>query len=125
MPHRPANFAVPKGDGGTRLVNTYAIADEVISKRLYSSLMRKNASRLSGHTYAYRHDRTPHDAISRIRSEFAREQRLFVAEYDFSSFFDMISHEFLWSAVAELGVIITPLERELTEALPAKQASCI
>lgn len=115
-PLPPAAFSVPKGDDRTRIVSTYTIADEVISKRLYSSLMRKNAARLSGHAYAYRHDRTPHDAIARIRSDFSKEQRLFVAEYDFSSFFDLISHEFLWSAVEELGVIITPLERELIKS---------
>ncbi|MCF3138282.1 hypothetical protein LRQ04_03335 [Paenarthrobacter sp. AR 02] len=116
LPGRPAGFTVPKGNGEDRTVSTFAIADEVISKRLYSSLMRKNSSRLSGHAYAYRYDRTPHDAISHIRAEFGREQRLFVAEYDFSSFFDKISHDFLWNAIADLGVITTPLERSLIAA---------
>lgn len=115
-PLKPASFQVPKLSGGTRTVKTYTIADEVISRRLYESLMRKNAAKLSSYAFAYRDDRTPHDAISYIHSEFKNEQRLFVAEFDFRKFFDLISHEYLWSTYKNLEIIISPLEESLIEA---------
>lgn len=124
LPHPPTSFSVPKGSGGTRLINTFAIADEVISKRLYRSLMRKNAARLSSYAFAYRRDRTPHDAISYIYNDVKSEQRLFVAEYDFKSFFDRISHDYLWETMRDLGVISTSLERSVIEAFLAVPGPC-
>lgn len=118
-PQLPAGFRVPKGSGGSRQISTFAIADEVISKRLYKSLMIKNAPRLSSHAFAYRRDRTPHDAISYIHNDIKREQRLFVAEYDFSSFFDKISHNYLRQTIEDLGIISTPLEMSLIETFLA------
>ena len=40
-PQRPAGFWVPKPGGGRRLVSSFSIADEVISSRLYRSLLRR------------------------------------------------------------------------------------
>lgn len=113
LPQRPASFGVPKPSGGERRVNTYSIADEVISRRLYQSLMGKNSAKLSGHSFAYRNDRTPHDAISYIHNDIKNEHRLFVAEFDFSKFFDLISHEYVWETFSNLGIISSPLEKSL------------
>ena len=113
QPLRPASFNIPKASGGERRVNTYSIADEVISRRLYQSLMGKNSAKLSAHSFAYRNDRTPHDAISYIHNDMKNEHRLFVAEFDFSKFFDLISHEYVWEAFSSLGIIASPLERFL------------
>jgi RNA-directed DNA polymerase len=118
-PLPPERFFIPKLSGGDREISTFAIADEVISKRLYKSLMRKNASRLSSHAFAYRKDRTPHDALNYVYSGLKKHQRIFVAEYDFSSFFDNISHEYLHETMAELNIISSPLEKRLVEAFLA------
>lgn len=115
QPSRPSGFAVPKSSGGSRSISSFPIADEVISNRLFRSLMRKNHSRLSSRAYAYRADLTPHDAIAHIRNNFKSEQRLFVAEYDFSKFFSMVSHDYLWSTLDNLGMVRTPLENTLIE----------
>jgi hypothetical protein len=77
--------------------------------------MDKNRSLLSARAYAYRLDLSPHDALAHISREFSREQRLYVAEFDFSKFFDTISHDHLREAFATLGLRITPLERRLID----------
>jgi RNA-directed DNA polymerase len=123
IPHRPASFSVPKPSGGERQVNTYAIADEVVSRRLYKSLMRKNAAKLNAHSFAYRNDRTPHDAISYIHNDIKGEQRLFVAEFDFSKFFDLISHDYLWETFADLGITASPMEESLIRTFLAHPPS--
>lgn len=113
QPARPAGFLVPKVGGGKRLVSTFEIVDAVISSRLYRSLLRKNLPLLSARSYAYRPDLSPHDALLHLRSELRTEQRIFVAEYDFSKFFDRISHEHLDRCFSDLAVVATPLERRL------------
>lgn len=115
-PRRPAGFRVPKPSGGTRLVSTFPIVDEVISNRLYRSLLGKNRPRFSARSYAYRTDLSVHDAIMHIRAELAREQRVFVAEYDFSKFFDEISHDHLWTTIEAMGLVRTKLEESLLQA---------
>lgn len=115
-PRRPAGFRVPKPSGGTRLVSTFPLADELISGRLYRALLAKNRPRLSARSYAYRPDLSVHDAILHIKSEFAQEQRLFVAEYDFSKFFDTISHDHVLDTIDRMNLVSTPLERQLLRA---------
>lgn len=114
-PLPPAGFSVPKSSGGERIVSTFQIADEVISNRLLRSLARKNLPRMSARAYAYRPDLGPHDAISYVSTEFAREHRLFVAEYDFSKFFDTVDHDFLLETLDRMGITRTPLEQYVIE----------
>lgn len=112
-PRRPGGFLVPKPNGKPRLVGTFPIADEVISKRLYGSLLAKNRSRFSARSYAYRDDLDAYDAIQYMQAEWRLEQRLFVAEYDFTDFFSSIEHEHIWETVRALNLTITPLEERL------------
>lgn len=114
-PRPPAGFKVPKPSGGERIVSTFQIADEVISNYLLRSLTRKNLPKISARAYAYRPDLGPHDAISYVKTEFAREHRLFVAEYDFSKFFDTVDHGFLLESLDRMGIIRTPLEQYVIE----------
>lgn len=113
VPHKPARFEVAKPGGGARSVTTFEIADELISYRLLRSLSRKNSSRLSARAYAYRPGLTPHDALAYAKYEFRSKHRLFVAEYDFTKFFDKISHDYLYNAMDRLEIIRTPLEDKL------------
>lgn len=115
-PFAPAGFLVPKPSGGNRTVTAFAIADEVVSKRLYASLMNKNRARLSPRSYAYRKDLGVHDAIAHIQAEWSAEHRLYVAEYDFTDYFGSIDHDHVWSTVTALGLAITRTERRLLRA---------
>ena len=112
-PRRPGGFWVPKKDGKSRLVGTFPIADEVISRRLYGSLLTKNRSRLSARSYAYRDDLNAYDAINYMQAEWHHEQRLFIAEYDFNDFFGNIEHEAIWESVRALDLTMTALEERL------------
>jgi len=115
-PRRPAGFFVSKPGGGHRLVSSFEIVDEVVSLRLFRSLMKKNRAFFSARAYAYRNDRSPHDAITHVAQEFGMEQRVFVAEYDFTKFFDRISHEHLFKTIEDYRLSITPLEKRLLSA---------
>ncbi len=112
-PRRPGGFLVPKRSGQSRLVGSFPIADEVISRRLYKSLLAKNRSRLSARSYAYRDDLSAYDAISYMQAEWRSEQRLFVAEYEFTDFFASIEHGHIWETIDELNLTMTSLEKRL------------
>ncbi|MFD4353125.1 reverse transcriptase domain-containing protein [Nocardia sp. NPDC058518] len=124
-PRPPAGFEVPKSSGGSRVVSTFQIADEVVSNRLLRSLTRKNLPRISARAYAYRPDLTPHDAIGYIKSEFAREHRVFVAEYDFSKFFDTVDHAYLLDTLDRVGIVRTPLEQFLIQRFLESPEPCL
>lgn len=122
-PHAPASFEVGKPDGGRRVVTTFEIADELISYRLLKSLSRKNYSRMSSRAYAYRAGLSPHDALSYALREMGTSHRLFIAEYDFTKFFDRISHDYLRRAMDSLDIVRTPLEEQLIYAFLKMRAS--
>ncbi|MCW2501716.1 MAG: RNA-directed polymerase, partial [Frankiales bacterium] len=115
-PMRPAGFRIRKPDGDWRLVTSFPIADEVVSSRLYRSLLRKNRARLSARSYAYRDDLGVYDALTHMHSEWRDEQRLFVAQYDFSDFFGSISHNHIRAAIRSLELTMTALESRLLAA---------
>lgn len=115
-PRKPARFDVEKPGGGKRSVTTFEIPDELISYRLLKSLSRKNASRMSARSYAYRSGLSPHDALSYVKYELKNKHRIFVAEYDFTKFFDKISHTYLYNAMNRLEIIRSPLEDKLIHA---------
>ncbi len=116
LPLAPAGFLVPKNGSTPRTVTAFAIADEVVSKRLYSSLIAKNRPRLSAHSYAYRRDIGVHDAIAYIDSEWRAEHRIYVAQYDFSDYFGSIDHDHVWSTIGSLELSITRTEKKLVKA---------
>jgi hypothetical protein len=113
VPRNPARFEVEKPGGGMRAVTTFQIADELISYRLLRSLSRKNSSRMSSRAYAYRSGLSPHDALSYAKYELKTKHRLFIAEYDFTKFFDRINHDYLYDTMNRLEIIRTPLEDAL------------
>ncbi len=115
-PLPPGGFAIAKPTGGGRVITNFAIADEVVSSRLYKSLLSKNRARLSARSYAYRDDVSVYDALAHMQSEWRQEHRVFVAEYDFSEFFESISHEHIWQTVDALNLTMTSLERDLVRA---------
>lgn len=92
-PRHPVEYEIPKASGGSRLISVYQVADGAISKMLFESLLKKNLSTLSARAYAYRKDVSAQDAIQYVKSSFQGAKRMFIAEYDFQSYFDSIDHE--------------------------------
>jgi RNA-directed DNA polymerase len=107
---------VPKGDGSLREVSVFQVADNAISKLTYSRLTEKNARHLSAHAYAYRRDLTIHDAVLHVYSDFQARSRIFVAEFDFSKFFDSISHEHIGRVLANQRFFLTEREHKVIDA---------
>lgn len=114
---------VRKEDGSPRKLNIFQLPDAAISTLVYKSLLHKNLPRLSSYSYAYREDRTPHDAVNEIFSEWKNLDRVYVAEYDFSKFFDEISHDYLWETLRKHKFIVGPSERNVIDAFLKSSAA--
>jgi RNA-directed DNA polymerase len=114
---RPAvEYRVPKGIAEWRSVSVFQVADNALSRKVYKSLIEKNAPRLSGRCYAYRNDITIHDAVAYIASEFRSGARLYVAEFDFRKFFDSLSHDHFERVLTDDAFLITDRERLIVRA---------
>jgi hypothetical protein len=125
---RPAvSFDVPKDGSGLRSVSVFQVADNAVSRAVFHRLLTKNSSRLNAHSYAYRIDKTLHDAVLDIAAEFRGQRRLFVAEFDFRKYFDSISHEHIHRILHDQRFFVTPVEslviRAFLEAPTFPQAS--
>ncbi|HXP99502.1 MAG TPA: reverse transcriptase domain-containing protein [Solirubrobacteraceae bacterium] len=114
-PRHPHAYEVPKPDGGVRTVCIYQVADSAVSKMLFDGVLKKNLPLMSARSYAYRSDLSAQNAIQYIKSEFAGRSRLYVAEYDFSKYFDTISHEHIRRVLYD-HFLLTAVEREAIEA---------
>ncbi|WP_175477092.1 reverse transcriptase domain-containing protein [Ruania alba] len=115
-PRPPYAHTVPKPDGGKRIVSVFQIVDAVVSKTIYYSLLGKNAALMSARSYAYRPDLSTHDAIQYVSSEFGTDDRIYVAEYDFSDYFGSISHDHVWDLLSREFLLSTPAERQVIKA---------
>lgn len=115
-PNSPASMNVRKPSGGYRTVSIYQIPDAAVSSLFYHQLLRKNKHRLSSFAYAYRDDRNAHFAIQDISLELGQAPRIFVAEFDFSKFFDNIRHDYLFAQFDQNGFSISESERKVIQA---------
>lgn len=105
-PNEPYIKIVPKSGGGVRKVSIFQIPDAAVSKLFFNRLLAKNKHRFSSFSYAYRNDRNVHFAIQDIAVDLCRNQRTFLAEFDFSDFFGSISHSYLIKQFDENGFLL-------------------
>lgn len=115
-PRCPVSYPVAKADGSQRDVSVFQVPDAAISRLFYKSLLEKNRSRLSAYSFAYREDLTVHDAIQHIAGDIKGKARVFIAEYDFSKYFDSILHDHIWNILRERGFLMTGVEERVIEA---------
>lgn len=113
-PRHPFAFQKAKPDGGERTVCVYQVADSAVSKMLFESILKKNLPLMSSRSYAYRKDISAQNAIQYITSEFKGRNRLYVAEYDFSSYFDSIAHDHIRRVLHDY-FLLTEVERQAVE----------
>lgn len=116
-PRRPVAFDVPKSDGSARQVCIYQVADSAVSKMIFEGALKKNLPILSPRAYAYRKDVSAQNAIQYVQSEFKGRSRLFVAEYDFSRYFDNIDHEHIKRVLADHFLLTAAERHAVTEFL--------
>lgn len=114
-PRSPALRRVPK-IGGYRDVSLFQIADNAVSRLIYRRLLQKNRPLLSARSYAYRADLTTHDSLQFIAREWRDASRVFIAEYDFSKYFDTISHGHILQTIKDEGFLVTDSELAVIES---------
>lgn len=107
---------IPKRGGGERIVSIYQIPDAAVSKFFFERLLEKNKHRFSSFSYAYRDDRNVHFAIQDIFVDLASNERMFIAEFDFSDFFGTIEHKFLFEQFKRNGFYISKEESYIIKA---------
>ena len=107
IPHSPYLLVIPKADGGQRAICVFQVADSAISRLIFDRLNRKNRALMSSRAYAYRENVNAHDAIQFLASELRGKSRVFLAEYDFSKYFDNISHDYLWRIIKDQQFLLT------------------
>src|SRR6266498_1634818 len=125
-PRCAVSYSVPKEDGSERKVSVFQVPDACISRLVFKSLLQKNRPRLSAYSFAYRADLTVHDAIQHIAGDIRGKDRVFVAEYDFSKYFDSIYHDHIWRILNDQRFLFTEVERLVMEAfltIPMLEAS--
>jgi hypothetical protein len=107
---------VPKANGKQRELNVFQLPDAAVSNLVYKSLLTKNVARFSAYAYAYREDKTAHDAVNEVFNEFQKVDRIYIAEYDFSKFFDEIDHAYLWQIINGEHFVLSREERGVVQA---------
>lgn len=126
IPRNPVTSSIQKTDGGSRQTCIYQVADSAISRMLFENISKKNLPILSSRAYAYRKDISAQNAIQYVKSEFKAHRRLFIAEYDFSKFFDNIEHEHIRRILTD-KFLLTEIERQAIEGFlrvaPSDQSS--
>jgi hypothetical protein len=110
LPRNAVFYEVPKADGTMREVSVFQVADSAVSRLVFGNLLEKNRQRLSAYSFAYRSDLTVHDAIQHIAADIRDKPRIFVAEYDFSKYFDSIRHEHIWRTLRQQRFLVTEVE---------------
>jgi RNA-directed DNA polymerase len=110
-PRPPCLREQAKPSGGTRPVCLYQVADGAVSKMLFEDALRKNLPLMSARSYAYRKDVSTQDAIRYVKSELVGENRVYVAEYDFSQYFNTIDHAHI-ERILDQYFYLTDVERD-------------
>lgn len=106
---------IPKEGGGQREICIFQLPDSALSRLVYKSLLNKNLNKFSSYAYAYREDKSTHDAVINIFNEWRNLDRIYVAEFDFSQFFDNITHEYIWETLDRQGFLYTSNEKYIIE----------
>ncbi len=117
--YKPATAVIrtiEKEGGGFRPINIFQLPDAALSRMIYKSLLKKNLSRFSSYAYAYREERSAHDAVYRMFAEWKRVDRIYVAEFDFTKFFDNISHDHIKHLLSDYDFLVTDEERFVIDA---------
>ncbi|MFW0169527.1 reverse transcriptase domain-containing protein [Rothia sp. P4278] len=110
---KPVHRRVPKHNNKYRDIYIYNIIDEAVSLHFFTELSKKNSVKFSRNSYAYRSDASPHDAVTFISEEFRGHKRLFIAEFDFTNYFDSISHAYIKKIINSPRFHVTNSEKDV------------
>jgi group II intron reverse transcriptase/maturase len=90
--------AIPKPQGGERILGIPNVQDRVIQQAVNQVLRPIFEAEFSDHSYGYRPQRSAHDAV-RAASRYVMEGKTWVVDIDISAFFDEVNHDLLMTKI--------------------------
>ena len=92
--------AIPKPDGGERLLGIPTVQDRLIQQAINQILMEEYDPKFSEYSYGFRPERSAHDA-TRKAQEYINDGRIWVVDMDLEKFFDTVNHDRLMSRLKQ------------------------
>jgi group II intron reverse transcriptase/maturase len=92
-------IAIPKPQGGERILGIPNVQDRVIQQAVSQALSPIFEAEFSDHSYGYRPQRSAHDAV-RAASRYVTEGKTWVVDIDISAFFDEVNHDILMAKIS-------------------------
>jgi len=93
-------IAIPKPQGGERVLGIPNVQDRVIQQAVSQVLSPMFEAEFSDHSYGYRPQRSAHDAV-RAASRYVTEGKTWVVDIDISAFFDEVNHDLLMGKIGQ------------------------
>lgn len=107
---------IPKPNGDTRPIMMFTIPDAAVANLFNRRMTQRNLKNFSASSFGYRPDKNVFDAILYLRSAIKGE-KIFVLQYDFKKYFDMIPHAYLRQLLEHKRHFLLPqVERGLVRA---------
>lgn len=91
---------IPKPDGGKRLLGIPTVMDRLVQQAILQVLQPRWDGTFSEHSYGFRPNRRPHDAIAEAQ-QYIAEGHAWVVDLDLEKFFDRVNHDRLMSQLAK------------------------
>jgi group II intron reverse transcriptase/maturase len=88
--------AIPKPDGGERLLGIPTVQDRLIQQAMHQILSEEYEPKFSENSYGFRPGRSAHDAV-RVARGYVEEGKQWVVDIDLEKFFDTVNHDRLMS----------------------------
>jgi len=92
-------IAIPKPQGGERILGIPNVQDRVIQQAVSQILSPIFEAEFSEHSYGYRPQRSAHEAV-RAASRYVMEGKTYVVDIDISAFFDEVNHDILMAKIS-------------------------
>ena len=108
---------IPKNSGGFRTIDSFSVPDAAVAKVFLDNLRMRNAKIFSDSSYAYQINKTPLDAVIKLKSAISLDIA-FISQYDFSAYFDSIDHSYIDDILFKKGAFLTTqMERNLLQSV--------
>jgi RNA-directed DNA polymerase len=94
------SVAIPKPQGGTRMLGIPTVTDRLLQQAIAQWLSPKYEATFSEKSYGFRPNRSAHQAVMQSK-QYLQEGKTWVIEIDLEKFFDKVTHDRLMSTLAK------------------------